>query len=78
MKVIKIDKEKWAGGVESLSNAYRLFGPVKEDDSHTFKELSNGALPDLEEYSNTKRGGNPKSRPPTRIVIDRPTKTYNT
>lgn len=53
MKVIKIDKEKWAGGIESLSGSYRLFGPVKGEDSHDFKELAKDDLPDLS-YTNTK------------------------
>lgn len=53
MKVINIDKEKWAGGVESLASAYRLFGPVKEDDCHDFKELAKGDMPDMA-YGNTK------------------------
>lgn len=47
MKFIKIEKEKWAVGLEKLSDAYRLFGPVKESDFHNFKRIEKGELPDL-------------------------------
>ncbi len=47
MKIVQIDKENWADGLAKLSEAYRLFGPVKEDDFHNFKQLDQGQLPDL-------------------------------
>ncbi len=47
MKIIKIDKENWAGGLEKLKGTYRLFGPVEENKYHIFKELDKGDLPDL-------------------------------
>jgi len=47
MKVIKIDKKEWAGGLERLYDSFRLFGPVKQDEFHIFKELSKGELPDM-------------------------------
>jgi hypothetical protein len=47
MKIVQIDKENWADGLKKLSKTYRLFGPVKEDDFHNFKELDQGQLPDL-------------------------------
>jgi sulfhydrogenase subunit beta (sulfur reductase) len=47
MKIIKIDKRKWAAGIEKLFGAYRLFAPVKEKEFHDFKELAKGELPDL-------------------------------
>jgi len=47
MKIVQIDKKNWAGGLKKLSEAYRLFGPVKEDDFHNFKELVEDQLPDL-------------------------------
>lgn len=52
MKVIKIDKENWAVGLEKLHASYRLFGPVKEDNFHNFKELDKGEQPDFN-FSNT-------------------------
>ena len=47
MKVIKIDKKDWAGGIKKIQEAYRLFGPAKEKEFHNFKELDVGELPDL-------------------------------
>ncbi|MCK4985852.1 MAG: 4Fe-4S ferredoxin, partial [Desulfobacterales bacterium] len=47
MKIVQINKENWADGLKKLSEIYRLFGPVKEDDFHNFKELEQGQLPDL-------------------------------
>jgi ferredoxin len=53
MKVIKIDKKDWAQGIVGIQSAYRLFGPVRNDKSHDYKELGKGELPDLN-YSNTR------------------------
>ena len=47
MKVIKIDKNDWAGGIGKIQSSYRLYGPVKSDAFHDFKELEKGELPDL-------------------------------
>ena len=47
MKIVQIDKENWAAGLAKLSETYRLFGPVKEDEFHNFKQLDQGQLPDL-------------------------------
>ena len=47
MKIIKIDKSQWAAGLDQAAKAYRLFGPVKEKDFHSFKPLANGLQPDL-------------------------------
>jgi hypothetical protein len=47
MKIVQIDKKNWADGLAKLSEAYRLFGPVKEDDFHNFQQLDQGQLPDL-------------------------------
>ena len=47
MKVIQIDKEKWADGLNKAAESYRLFGPVKEEEFHNFKELAKGESPDL-------------------------------
>jgi ferredoxin len=47
MKIIKIDKSQWASGLNQAATAYRLFGPVKEKEFHSFKLLTNGAQPDL-------------------------------
>ncbi|MBU1181599.1 MAG: 4Fe-4S dicluster domain-containing protein [Pseudomonadota bacterium] len=47
MKVIKIDKNDWAGGIGKIQSSYRLYGPVKGDAFHDFKALEKGELPDL-------------------------------
>ncbi|MDH3344935.1 MAG: 4Fe-4S ferredoxin, partial [Desulfobacteraceae bacterium] len=48
MKVIKINKKDWAGGLERLSKTYQLFGPVEQDACFVFKALDEGELPDLD------------------------------
>lgn len=48
MKIVTIDKKDWTAGLQSASAAYRLFGPVKEDQFHNFKELHKGDFPDLD------------------------------
>ncbi len=68
MKVIKIDKEKWAGGVESISSSYRIIGPVKENDSHDFKEIAKGNLPDLD-YVNSKLSPKSALFPPSEAMF---------
>jgi ferredoxin len=47
MKIIKIDKSQWTSGLNQAATAYRLFGPVKEKEFHSFKPLTDGAPPDL-------------------------------
>jgi ferredoxin len=53
MKVIKIDKQQWNNGIASLSDAYRLFGPVLEKTFYNFKELGREQKPDFD-YQNTR------------------------
>ena len=47
MKFIQIDKEKWEDSLKKAAGSYRLFGPLKEDKFHNFKELAEGDVPDL-------------------------------
>jgi sulfhydrogenase subunit beta (sulfur reductase) len=47
MKVIKIDKNRWTDGLETLAASYRLFGPVKAKEGHELKELEQGEAPDF-------------------------------
>ena len=47
MKIVKIKKADWEDGLAGLSEAYRLFGPVKEAEFHNFAELTKGQAPDL-------------------------------
>lgn len=53
MKVIKIDKNEWASGLEKLRSAYELIGPVKEKFYHAFQPLESGRQPDMD-YINTR------------------------
>jgi ferredoxin len=46
MKVIKIDKAQWTRGIEKLRDAFRLYGPLKQNDnSYDFNELAPGQEP---------------------------------
>jgi len=47
INIITINKQDWARGLERLHDSYRLFGPVKQDEFHNFRELVKGELPDL-------------------------------
>ena len=47
MKIVQIEKGKWEASLASLSDSYRLFGPVKEKEFHNFRELEKGEVPDL-------------------------------
>lgn len=53
MKIIRIAKASWDGGLEKARKAYELIGPVPEKDSHTFKVLEDSELPDMA-YKSTK------------------------
>jgi len=53
MKLISIGKKNWADGLENLYGNYKLFGPVKNNKHHSFKELAKGELPDFN-YLNTR------------------------
>jgi len=49
MKVIKIDKNSWAAGVEKSREAYRLYGPVQAENKEfgEFKLLGKDEQPDM-------------------------------
>jgi len=71
MKVIKIDKKDWAGGIEKSRSSYRLFGPVKvkNKDFSVFKELDKGEMPDM---TATDTRLSPKSVcfPPSEVMME--------
>lgn len=48
MKVIKIDKTKWADGLNKLRKEYQLIGPVKKDKYHDYNVLDKDQLPDFD------------------------------
>jgi sulfhydrogenase subunit beta (sulfur reductase) len=47
MNLVKIDKKEWDSGIDALRASYRLFGPVKEKDFHSFTALDAGQQPDF-------------------------------
>jgi sulfhydrogenase subunit beta (sulfur reductase) len=47
MKMITIPKKEWPAGLAKAAGSFRLFGPVKEKEFHSFKRLDNGQLPDF-------------------------------
>ena len=47
MKIVQIEKTKWEDGLAGLSEAYRMFGPIKEAEFHNFAELTKGQTPDF-------------------------------
>ncbi len=53
MNYINIDKKNWGNGLENLYGNYKLFGPVRNNNHHSFKELAKGELPDFN-YLNTR------------------------
>ncbi|MDY0131405.1 MAG: sulfite reductase, partial [Desulforegulaceae bacterium] len=48
MKMISVKKSDWAGAMEKAQKSFRLAGPVKAKKGHTFRELKNGEIPDLD------------------------------
>ncbi len=69
MKVIKIDKAEWAKGLEALQKDYRLFGPVKEKDDYSFKELADGQSPEMT-MQNTRLSPKSLVFPQSEIMMD--------
>lgn len=48
MKVIKIDKQNWTGGIDKSRENYQIFGPVKDKEHFVFKKLNLKEYPDME------------------------------
>jgi sulfhydrogenase subunit beta (sulfur reductase) len=46
-------KEEWLGALETLKESYRLVGPVKDGDFHTFMPLDGNKKPDFD-YENSR------------------------
>ncbi len=46
-------KEEWLGALETLKEVYRLFGPVRDGDFHTFMPLDENKKPDFD-YENSR------------------------
>ncbi|OQY59257.1 MAG: 4Fe-4S ferredoxin [Desulfobacteraceae bacterium 4572_88] len=69
MKVIKIDKKDWAEGLGKLTGTYRLFGPVKDKESHDFKELGKDEQPDMD-FFNTRLSAKSAIFPQTESMFE--------
>jgi ferredoxin len=74
MKVIAINKEDWAKGLERLKASTRLYAPVQEAKAHEFRLLEPGRLPDLENYLNTRMSAKgiiyPQTQPLFNYTLD--------
>ena len=53
MKIYQIDPKRWQAGLETLKKAYRLFGPVKDQEFFLFKPLNESEAPNLA-FQNTR------------------------
>jgi len=53
MKIIKIDKADWNGGLKKIAGDYRLIGPVRDQDFYLYKPLEPGDIPDMA-FTNTR------------------------
>jgi ferredoxin len=53
MNIVSIAKKEWDSGIDALRASYRLFGPVKEKDFHSFAALDAGQYPDFS-FSNSR------------------------
>jgi sulfhydrogenase subunit beta (sulfur reductase) len=69
MKVIKIEKSQWSQGLERLRETFRLFGPVQEKGSHSFRELAIGQKPDLT-FQNTRLSPKSLVFPQSEAMLD--------
>jgi len=47
MKLVKLDKKQWSKGLDALRKAYRLYGPVKDQEYYSFKRLDRDEQPDF-------------------------------
>lgn len=68
MKIIKIEKEGWAQGLEKLKSSYRVFGPVADKDSFELKELKSNDTPVLE-LSNTRLSAKSAIYPQSQVMF---------
>lgn len=69
MKIIKIDKNDWAAGLEKLRDGFRLIGPVREKSYHSFKTLEPGQQPDMA-YTNSRLSPKYVIYPQSEIILE--------
>ena len=69
MKVIKIDKAKWADGLNKLRGDFQLIGPVKKDIYHDFQLLDKDQLPDFD-LLNTRMSPKSLAFPQSEVMLE--------
>jgi ferredoxin len=69
MKVIKIDKTKWADGLNKLRSDYQLIGPVKNDTAYDFQLLDKDQLPEFD-HLNTRMSPKSITFPQSEIMLE--------
>lgn len=69
MKIIKIDKKDWPGGIGKVAKVYRLYGPVKSDKYHLFQPVDEKTLPDLS-FSNTRMPPKSLVQPQSEVMFE--------
>jgi ferredoxin len=69
MKVIKIDKNNWAKGIDKSREAYQLFGPVKDKTIVVFKELEKEIYPEME-YTDSELSAKSVIFPQTEKILE--------
>jgi ferredoxin len=72
MNILHIDRASWDRGVLKSGESYLLTGPVKDKDTHVFKDLKNGELPDMD-YVETKMSPKALLFPKSEVML-----TYST
>ena len=67
--MISIKKSDWAEAIKKASKSYKLAGPVKEKDGHTFRELKKDEFPDME-YKETKMSAKTLVLPQSEVMFN--------
>ncbi len=69
MKIIRIQKEDWPGGIQTLTKTYQLFGPVKSGQYHLFQPIDEKVLPDFS-FSNTRMSAKSLVQPQSEVMFE--------
>jgi len=69
MKFIKIDKTKWADGLDKLRKNYQIIGPVKNETYHDFQLLEKDQLPDVD-FLNTRMSPKSIAFPQSEVMLE--------
>ncbi len=69
MKIIRIDKKDWPGGIKRLARTYRLYGPVKGDKYHSFQPIDDQTLPDFS-FTNTRMPPKSLVQPQSEVMFE--------